>query len=58
MQQALKQASRARAPVASRPRRSARLSVQAKVKVEAGQPRVLRGRCFVTKDVSQSGKAG
>jgi hypothetical protein len=51
MQQALKQAGRARAAVASRPRRAARLSVQAKVKVEPGQPRVLRGRCFVTKDV-------
>jgi hypothetical protein len=53
MHQTLKQAARARAPAtASRPRRTARLSVQAKVNIAPGAPRVLKGRCFVTKDVS------
>jgi hypothetical protein len=31
--------------------RSARLVVQAKVNLEGG-PRVIRGKCFVTRDVS------
>ena len=37
-----------------RPARSGRLMVQAKVDLQGG-PRVVRGRCFVTKDVSGGG---
>lgn len=38
-------------PAAARSSRGARLVVQAKVDLQGG-PRVVRGKCYVTKDVS------